>query len=566
MWPRRRGYMNLFRQKGLTSVVYGGIVIAIIFVFLIEFRPGQQVSGVSLRQQCVAEVRGTCIDPREFNAELSLVAPGRMFEPEQLRAMGLPRLVLEGMIERTLLVDDAKRLGITVSEDELSDELIAGRMHVSLPASQAGMLAYSFRLDDDLVRLLPVTNPDTGRFDLKIYERVVRQFTGRNPTEFRDMQRKELIAARMRDLIRNRARVGASEVFDAYQREKSSASIDYIRFRRDFFANEVLDLSPASIEAWAKDHQEEVDRVTESRIQQYLPECRMARHILVRVAPEAPDFEKEEAREKIEKAVERLRKGESFDKVAREISDDPGSAREGGSLGCVPKGKTVKPFEDALFALSAGQLSDIVETQFGLHVIKADAILEGDDAKAQARRDAAKMLMVAKEGEALAAETAKKVLAAAKSGKDLEEALAEALAALPKKPAARGKAAETESDPSLRPQVESAYHFRPNGDPIPGAEESVASLVFQLEKEGDLPDDLIRLEDGYAILKLKERTKPTLEDFESERDVFEASLLAMKQAEALNTYVDRLRNEAKADIKVNQAYLKSLDGPAEGEE
>lgn len=565
MWPGRRGYMNLFRQKGLTSIVYGGIVVAIIFVFLIEFRPGQQVSGASLTQQCAAEVRGTCIDPREFSAEISLIAPGRMFDPDQLRAMGLPRIVLEGMIERTLLVQDAKRLGITVGEDELSDELIAGRMRVSLPASQAGMLAYSFRLDDDLVRLLPVTNPDTGRFDLKIYERAVRQFTGRSPQDFREMQRKELLAARMRDLVRGRVRVGAAEVFEAYQREKSSASIDYVRFRREFFANEVLDLSPAAIEAWAKEHQEEVDRVAESRIEQYLPECRMARHILVRVAPEAPDFEKEEAREKIEKAVERIRKGESFDKVAREISDD-GSAREGGSLGCVPKGKTVKPFEDALFALSAGQVSDIIETQFGLHVVKADAILEGDAAKAQARRDAAKTLMVAKEGEALAAETAKKVLAAAKSGKDLEEALSEALAALPKKPVAKGKAAEVESDPSLRPQVESANGFGLNGDPIPGAEENVASLVFQLEKEGDLPDDLVRLQDGYAILKLKDRTKPTEEEFESERDVFQASLLAMKQAEALNAYMDRLRNDAKAEIKINQAFLKSLDRSAEGEE
>jgi len=558
MWPGRRGYMNLFRQKGLTSIVYGGIVVAIIFVFLIEFRPGQQVSGASLKQQCAAEVRGTCIDPREFAAELSLIAPGRMFEPEQLRAMGLQRIVLEGMVERALLVQDAKRLGITVSDDEVSDELIAGRMHVSLPASQAGMLAYSFRLDNDLVRLLPVTNPDTGRFDVKLYERAVRQFTGRSPQEFREMQRKELIAARMRDLVRGRVRVGEAEVFEAYQREKSSASIDYVRFRRDFFANEVLDLSPAAIDAWAKANQEEVDRVAESRIQQYLPECRIARHILVSVAPEAPDFEKAEAREKIEKAVARIRKGESFDKVAREISDDKGSAREGGSLGCVPKGKTVKPFEEALFALSAGQVSDIVETQFGFHVVKAESILEGDAAKQQAIRDAAKALMIAKEGEALAAETAKKVLAAAKSGKSLEEALSEALAELPKKP--KGKGSEAEGEPSLRPEIESADGFGPNGEPISGVAsgENVAALAFQLEKEGDLPDDLVRLEDGYAIFKLKERKKPTQEEFESERDVFEASLLAMKQAEALNAYIDRLRTEAKAEIKVNDAFLKAV--------
>src|SRR5690606_29202810 len=156
------------------------------------------------------------------------------------------------------------------------------------------------------------------------------------------------------------------------------------RFRRDFFATEILDLSPAAVDAWAKEHQEEVDRVAESRIQQYLPECRIARHILVGVPPEAPEHEKAAAREKIEKALARLRKGESFDKVAREVSEDPGSARDGGSLGCVPKGRMVKPFEDALFALSAGQLSDIVETRYGLHIIKVESVLEGDAAKEQA--------------------------------------------------------------------------------------------------------------------------------------------------------------------------------------
>lgn len=558
--------MNLFRQKGLTSVVYGGIVVAIIFVFLIEFRPGQQSSGASLKQQCAAQVRGACIDPRDFAASYSLAAPARMFDADQVKAMGLRRIILEGMVERALLVQDAKRLGITVSDDELSDELIAGRMHLSLPAAQSSMLAFSLRLTDDLVRLLPVSDPDTNQFDIKLYERMVRQFTGRNPTEFREMQRSELIAARMRDLIRSRARVGEAEALEAYKREKSSASVEYVRFHRNWFAEQALDTSPAAVEAWAKDHQEEVERVAESRISQYLPECRMARHVLVGVAPEATDNEKSEARAKIEKAAERIRKGESFDKVAREISDDQGSAIEGGLLGCVPKGRTVKPFEDELFGLKAGQLSSIVETQFGLHLIKADAILEGDDAKAQAKRDAAKGLMIAKEGEALAAETAKKVLAAAQGGKNLDEALNEALAALPKKASNKAKQAE-EGEDEGRPHVELSGTFRMNGDPIPGTApgEGVAAMAFKLENVGDLASDLIRLEDGYAIMRLVEKTQATAEQYEEERDVFMSSLLAMKQNEALNAYVDRLRTAAKNEIRFNEAFLRAADD-SEGDE
>lgn len=562
MSPRRRGFMNLFRQKGLTSIVYGGIVVAIIFVFLIEFRPGQSGSGGSLRQECAAQVRGSCIEPREFFAELALIAPGRMFDAEQVRAMGLRRLVLEGMVERELLVHDAKRLGISVSEDELSDELIAGRMRVSLPADKAPMLAYSLRLADDLVRLLPVTDPETNQFDIKIYERMVRQFTGRSPTEFREMQRQELLAARMRDLIRSRARVGESEALDAYLREKSSASVDYISFHRDFFVENFLDTSPAAIDAWTKEHQEEVDRVAESRIAQYLPECRVARHILVRTAPEATDDEKAESRAKIEKAAERLKKGESFEKIARELSEDPGSAEQGGSLGCVAKGLMVKPFEDALFELQPGKTSEIVESQFGLHIIQLESILEGDAAEARAKRDTAEALMLAKEGEALAAETAKKVLAAAQGGQSLEDALKEALAELEKKAPTKGKAANVgDSDDDLRPRVESSGSFMGSADPIPGTAsgQGVARKAFQLEKVGDLADDLIRLDDGYAIMQLTEKSEASREAFEEEREIFMSSLLAMKQAEALNSYIERLRDAAKSDIKVNASFLRALE-------
>lgn len=558
--------MNLFRQKGLTSLVYGGIVVAIIFVFLIEFRPGQQSSGASLQQQCAATVRGTCIDPREFSAGFALVAPGRMFEAEQIKAMGLRRIVLEGMIERALLVQDAKRLGITVSDDELSDELIAGRMHVSLPSSQAGMLAYSLRLTDDFVRMLPVTNPETKQFDLKLYERAIRQFTGRSPTEFREMQRQELIAARMRDLIRSRARVGEAEVFEAYKREKSQASIEFVRFHSGWFAERALDTSKAAIDAWTKDHQEEVDRVAESRKSQYLPECRMARHLLVKIAPESSDDEKAAARAKIEAAAARIRKGESFDKVAHEVSEDVGSARDGGNLGCVPKGRTVKPFEDALFALDAGKVSSIVESQFGLHLIKTEAVLRDGEAEAQAKRDAAKALMIAKEGEALAAETAKKVLAAAKSGKNLEEALNEALATVPKKAAGKGTH-EGDSNDEMRPHVELSGSFGAGGEPIPGVAsgQGVTGMAMKLD-EGQFADDLVRLEDGYAIMRLKEKTLATREQFDEERDVFTASLLAMKQAEALSTYVDRLRTSAKADIKLNDAFLRALEASSGSDE
>ncbi|HKQ71591.1 MAG TPA: peptidylprolyl isomerase [Polyangiaceae bacterium] len=560
------------RQQGFTSAVYGVLIVATVVVFVVQFRPGAQGKAASIRQQCVAEVRGRCLEPKEYQAELMLTAPGRMVEAAQLKALGIRRLVLDGLVERTLLVQDAERLGLSVSENELNDELVAGRARVSLPVERARMLGYALQLGDDGLRVLPVTNPETKAFDYKVYDKVVRQFSNRSPTEFKVMQREELLASRMRDLIRSRVRVGEDEAFMTYQREKSTAIIRFASFKRSWFAHHALDLSNAAIDAWAKDHKEEIDRVFETRKSQFLPECRSARHILVKVPEGASDEKKAEASKKIEAALERVKKGEDFAKVAREESDDT-SAAEGGDLGCFQRGRMVKPFEDAAYALSPGQISSVVQSQFGFHVIKLDAVYKDAEAEAFGRRDTAKTLMVNHEAEALAAETAKKVLAAVKAGTKFDAAVAAALPAEKGKASDKGKAAEKAEDGRVaadRPRVEISGSFNSTADPVPGVAsgQSVAELAFKLEKEGDAPDDLVKLDDGYAVIQLKEKAPATKEAFDKERDTFVSAMLAAKQADALNGYVMRLRDSAKAETKLDEAYAKApeKEKAPEGEE
>jgi len=99
------------------------------------------------------------------------------------------------------------------------------------------------------------------------------------------------------------------------------------------------------------------------------PEMVRASHILVKVDPKATEVEKAKAREKIMGIQKRLQKSEDFAKLAEEYSDCPSSAK-GGDLNFFKRGQMVGPFEDAAFALKAGETSDIVETQFGYHLIK----------------------------------------------------------------------------------------------------------------------------------------------------------------------------------------------------
>jgi peptidyl-prolyl cis-trans isomerase C len=101
------------------------------------------------------------------------------------------------------------------------------------------------------------------------------------------------------------------------------------------------------------------------------PEQVKASHILIKAEPDADDAVKAEARKKIEDIQKKLKQGGNFAALAKELSEGP-SGKNGGELGFFRRGQMVKPFEDAAFTVKPGELSDIVETRFGYHIIKVE--------------------------------------------------------------------------------------------------------------------------------------------------------------------------------------------------
>jgi peptidyl-prolyl cis-trans isomerase C len=99
------------------------------------------------------------------------------------------------------------------------------------------------------------------------------------------------------------------------------------------------------------------------------PESVRASHILIRLEPTATDAQKKEARAKADDLLKQIKAGGDFAALAKQHSQD-GSATQGGDLNFFAKGQMVPPFEQAAFALQPGQVSDVVETQFGYHIIK----------------------------------------------------------------------------------------------------------------------------------------------------------------------------------------------------
>ncbi len=100
-----------------------------------------------------------------------------------------------------------------------------------------------------------------------------------------------------------------------------------------------------------------------------MPDMVHAQHILLKTSSAMPDADKKAVRARLEDIQQRLKKGEDFSELAKRFSEDS-SASRGGDLGYFPKGVMVGPFEDAVFTLNSGEVSDIVETQFGYHIIQ----------------------------------------------------------------------------------------------------------------------------------------------------------------------------------------------------
>ena len=100
------------------------------------------------------------------------------------------------------------------------------------------------------------------------------------------------------------------------------------------------------------------------------PEQYGASHILIKVDPDATDKDKAAAKEEAEAVLKELKNAGDFAALAKAHSDDPGSKEQGGNLGMFRKGDMVPPFEKAALALEKDELSDIVETQYGYHIIK----------------------------------------------------------------------------------------------------------------------------------------------------------------------------------------------------
>lgn len=119
---------------------------------------------------------------------------------------------------------------------------------------------------------------------------------------------------------------------------------------------------------------EEMKKYYEEHKADYYKDEVKASHILISTVDdngkELSEAKKKEAKKKAEEVLKKAKSGEEFSELAKEYSDDPGSAANGGDLGYFTKGQMVQPFEEAAFSLKSGEISGLVESEYGYHIIK----------------------------------------------------------------------------------------------------------------------------------------------------------------------------------------------------
>ena len=282
----------------------------------------------------------------------------------------------------------------------LLDQLINQRLLENLGSAER------FRVSDAQLRQFIGTLPpfqENGRFSPTKYNEVLAG-QGMTPLLFEQRVRGELALSPLQDPVVGASFASETSVRDylalaGQTREVAVASVAAAPFEKSATVTdaevkayydrnpsafqtpevakiEYLTLSQDALAAQLKIDPAEVKQTYEANAKQYTTaEERQASHILIAVKPDATPAEKAAAKAKATMILEKARANPaSFADLAKEYSQDPGSAQQGGDLGSFARGSMVKPFEDAVFAAKVGDIIGPVETSFGYHVIKVTGI------------------------------------------------------------------------------------------------------------------------------------------------------------------------------------------------
>ena len=306
----------------------------------------------------------------------------RMMQRQQLPDFVLPFMmqrVGQGLIQQHIELQEANRMGVTVTDDDLRAFLKTGTW---------GQVLF----------------PNGHYIGDEQYASLVSQNFGISREQFEKELKKEIQENRLRSFITAGVTVSDQQVRDAFTQQATKIKFDYAVLSADDL-RKTINPTDAELRTFFKQNAARyakaipetrkiqyiafttanlpggVPQVTDQEVQQYYTQHQKdyqvedqvkVRHILIKVDQSADTKADAAARQKAEDILKQLHNGGNFAELAKKNSDDPGSKEQGGELGFIKHGVTVPEFDKAAFALQPGQISDLVRTKFGYHIIQAE--------------------------------------------------------------------------------------------------------------------------------------------------------------------------------------------------
>ena len=358
------------------------IILAIIFLPFAFFGVDSYFRS-SGEAAVVATVGGQRISQQEFNRALrerqeaiQRLAGGRA-DAALLESAELRFNVMEALVRQRLLLARAYGMGMTISDHQLdsvitelpifqSDGKFSPQLAEQYLKSQ-GMKPETFRAklrEDLMLQYLDDAVGGTG-----FIPRTVTEHLARLSEQRREVSVFTIPAEKFLPQVKLEANA-AKQYYDAHQDEfriPEQARVEYVTLSMDSLLPEIA-VDAGEVRKYYDEHRKQFEATEE----------RQASHILISVDSTAAPEAKQKARAKAEEIYKQLKqKPERFAEIAKEQSQDPGSAAKGGDLGYFGRGNMPKPFEDAVFGLKVGEISRPVETQYGLHIIRLTAAKGG---------------------------------------------------------------------------------------------------------------------------------------------------------------------------------------------
>ena len=356
-----------------------------------------------------------------------------------------------------------------------------------------------------------------------------------------------------------------------WERERSEATVRTVQVRAKWLSRYVIALSEPEVDTWAMENKELVDTELARVKEQYEDGCPLAAEIFVPLAPAATDEEKALARTEIEEAQHRLKAGEKFELLARELSEAD-SADLGGDLGCLGEhyGPGAQDLLKALGEVDKGKVSPIVESVRGFHLLKSLGPLPMGQAETMARYHVARRLATDAKAKELAEQFAKELIEAAAGAESLQDATNTLAARYVEKSPLAFKQLGDESaalGDDMRPKVEISSPFNVLGRPIKNAlQADVASLAFSLDKPDAVYTKPISTSEGSAVIQLKSKEAATRKQFAEDKQRLLSQLRQVKASEALARYVADLRKRAGDELSFDEEVMQSTKPPKDDED